>query len=461
MKIPLMSGVYTTGQGDFAVSYPLNLEPVAQDTNIAKGYLRPASGVVTVAQGPGRDRGGIDWRGACFRVMGSRLVSIDGGDTVQDIGDVGTGGTVTIDYSFTQLAINSGDRLYYYDGSALTQVTNVNLGSVLDMIWVDGYFMTTDGNFVIVTELADPFTIKPLKYGSAEEDTDPITGLLRYRGEVYVFGRHSIQVFGNVGGNGFPFQNRRGAGISVGCVGARAKCLYGDTFAFVGSAENEALGVYLAAPGNASKISTRRIDDELAKVANPSSIEVENRTYRDEQRLLVHLPDSTWVYCAEASRKTGEKVWYQASSGDDLYRPRNAILSNGRWLVGDASSNAIGRLDDGVMGHFGVNVPWQFETTLIYNEARGGIIHNVELIGATGAAAAGGGSSAMLSFTNDGQTWSAERSVVTGRAGQRTGRVAWRPHRRFRRFTGMRLRGLDTALPTWTALEAEVEGLGV
>jgi hypothetical protein len=41
------------------------------------------------------------------------------------------------------------------------------------MLWIDSFFMTTDGTYVIVTELSDPMQVKPLKYGSAEEDPDP------------------------------------------------------------------------------------------------------------------------------------------------------------------------------------------------------------------------------------------------------------------------------------------------
>jgi hypothetical protein len=125
-----------------------------------------------------------------------------------------------------------------------------------------------------------------------------------------LLGRNTIQVFRNVGGNGFPFAVVKGASIPVGCVGPMAKCLYGDSFAFVGSAANEAIGVYVAGSGNATRISSRDVDDELAKVADPSSIILENRTSRAERRLLIHLPDKTLVFLLNASKVLGEPVWY-------------------------------------------------------------------------------------------------------------------------------------------------------
>ena len=457
-KIPILSGVVTTPGSDYALSYPLNLEPVAVDTVIAKGYLRAAMGAVEVAQGPGTDRGGIDWNGFCYRVMGTKLVRIETDDSVTTLGDVDSGGPVSMDYSFDRLAIASGEKLFYYDGTTLSQVTDIDLGRVYDLVWVDGYFMTTDGTYIVVTEIDDPTSVKPLKYGSAETDPDVITGLIKLRGEVYVMGRNTIQVFGNVGGNGFPFQDRRGAGISIGCVGPQAKTLFADTFAFVGSRRNDPLGVYVAGQGAGAKISTGEVDDALAAVTDVMSIAVEARNGRDEQRLYIHLPDETWVYLATASGRLGTPVWYRASSGTGAYRLRNAVLASGRWYCGDCASSAIGELTMEDSRHFGVATPWQFDAGLIYNGAKGGIVHKLELVGLSGRAGEG---AAFLSTSTDGLTWGPEKSVSTGEVGQRSKRIVWRPHKRFRNWLGLRFRGLDTSSPAFTALEADLVGLSV
>jgi hypothetical protein len=107
-----------------------------------------------------------------------------------------------MDYSFDRLAIASGGRLYYWNGT-LTQVTDPDLGVVLDVVWVDGYFMTTDGESLVVTELSDPTQVNPLKYGSSEVDPDPVVALLKLRNEVYALNRNTIEVFDNVGGEFF------------------------------------------------------------------------------------------------------------------------------------------------------------------------------------------------------------------------------------------------------------------
>lgn len=461
MRVPLLSGILADETAEFRTSYPVNLETVAVDNKIAKAQFRAPAGAVPFLTGPGIDRGGVEWGEELYRVMGTRLVRITPVG-ITDLGDVGEGGPVTFAIGFDRLAVRSGTRLYYYNGTTLTQVTDPDLGAVVDLLWIDGYYMTTDGTSVIVTELNDPTSVVPLKYGSAEEDPDMVTGLIKLRNEPYVLGRYTIQVFRNVGGSGFPFQNLRGASIPVGCVSPSAKCLYADTFAFVGSARGEALGVYVAGSGTATRISDRRIDDELAAVEDPTQIILENRTSRGERRLFVHLPEKTLVYLLNASRELGEPVWYVAKSGRDKpYRLRNAVEVNGTIYVGDAESAAVGLLTHEVATHFGEPAEWSFDVGLLYNEGKGGILRRVELIGLPGRAPSGVDGTVFLSMTRDGETFSVERGVPMGARGDRTKRMQWRPRTNFRNWLGMRFRGYSAALPGFAACEVEATPLAV
>jgi hypothetical protein len=165
MQIPILNGIYTDNTPELRTSYPVNLVPVPKQSGISNGFLRPGDGIVANGTGPGVDRGGVNWQGDLYRVMGTKLVEINSAGEVNILGDVGgpIDQLVTFDYSFDELAIASGGRLYYWDGSTLTQVTDPDLGVVLDVVWVDGYFMTTDGEFLIVTVLTDPMQVNPLK----------------------------------------------------------------------------------------------------------------------------------------------------------------------------------------------------------------------------------------------------------------------------------------------------------
>ena len=106
-------------------------------TGLSNGYLRPAQGIRQIGQGPGGDRGAINWNDQCFRVMGTQLCTVDAAGAVASLGNVGAGDAVAMDYSFDRLAINSGTNLFYWDGTTLTQVADADLGFVKDMRWID------------------------------------------------------------------------------------------------------------------------------------------------------------------------------------------------------------------------------------------------------------------------------------------------------------------------------------
>lgn len=458
MQLPILSGVVANESAEFRTSYPVNLEPVLTDSKISRGQFRMTAGATSVIAGPGADRGGYEWNNDLYRAMGSKLVRLDFFGNLTELGDIGDDGrAASFQEGFDRLAIRSAGKLYYWDGASLVQVTDPDLGTVADMIWIDGYYMTTDGTYVLVTELSNPLAVDPAKYGSAEDDPDMVTGLLKVRGEAVVMGRYTTQIFRDVGGNGFPFQTVRGATIPYGCVGADAKCLFADTFAFVGGGRGEGLGVFIGGPGTAERISPPEIEDILQGVADPTQIELENRTYRGEQRLFVHLTDRTLVFCLNASQAAGQPVWFIAHSGrGDPYRPRHAVHAYGKTYVGDAFGNEIGILTDDVTEHFGDRTEWEFNVGLIYNEAKGGVLHSVELVGLPGRAPEGENPQAFLSMTRDGRIWSAERPISMGQRGQKGVRMQWRPKAAFRSWMGLRFRGYNSAFPGFAACEVNV-----
>ena len=182
MQIAILNGIYSDGVADFRTAYPVNMVPVPKEQGISKGYLRPADGLISNGVGPGVSRGGINWNGVCYRVMGTKLVSVSAAGTVTTLGDVGGSGQVVFDYSFDRLGVASDGKLFYWDGATLTQVTDPDIGTVTTFCWVDGYFMTTDGSSLVVTDLNNPLAVNPLKYGSSEADPDPIKAILKQIG---------------------------------------------------------------------------------------------------------------------------------------------------------------------------------------------------------------------------------------------------------------------------------------
>jgi hypothetical protein len=463
MQIPILSGVFADTAPDFRQSYPINMAPVAFGSGISNGYLRPADGIVQFTTGPGVDRGGISWDGLLYRVMGTRLVRVDNDGTVVDLGDVGAGGQVTFDYSFDRLAIASGGRLYYYSPTlGLIQVTDPDLGVVLDVAWIDGYFMTTDGEFLVVTELTDPTQVNPLKYGSSEVDPDPVVALVKLRNEIYAINANTIEVFDNVGGEFFPFNRVDGAQIQKGAVGTHACCEFMQRLAFVGNGRGEAPSVYLGANASTEKIATREIDQILENYteATLSGILVESRVEKDHTYLYVHLPDKTLVFDGNTSSQVGQPVWFiltTSTAGFSQYRARNYVWSYDKWTCGDPQSSNLGTLVENISSHWGQTVRWEFGTTILYNESLGAVMHQLELVSLTGSVALGINPTISTSYSLDGKTWSQDKFIRVGTTGTPTKRLVWFQQGFMRNWRIQRFRGTSDAHISIARLEAQIE----
>jgi len=464
VALPILSGIYTDESADWRGAMPVNKEPIMGDNGIAQGYLGQIHGLTAQASGYGASRGAINWNGTCYRVMGSRLVSVAQDGTVTVLGDVvDDGNPVSMDYSFDRLAITSAGNLFYWSGAALTRVSDPDLGIVFDVLFVDGRFMMTDGTYLVLTDLTDPMSISPLNYGSAETDPDPINAICKVRGEVYALGRYTIQNFRDSGGAGFPFVNNPPGFIPRGIVGRKAWSYFLETFAFLGSSRTERPSVYIAGAGESRSISTQEVDKLLAALtdAQLATVVMEQRNDQNEQRLYMHLPDRTLVYLNQASIAAGQPVWITLRGGDSLdqaYTARHLVPCYGKWLAA-STDGKIGYIDESASGFWGGLSSWQFQTNFVYNGARGGIIHRIELIGLPGRAALGDQPYVYLSFSADGESWGQEFRISAGKFGERNKRLVWWPNKRFSNYIAVRLRGQGDNHISFTRLEAEIEPL--
>ena len=467
MQIPILSGVFTDNSPDIRTSYPVNLVPVPKASGVSEDYLRPADGLVAQGTGPGIDRGGINWNGVLYRVMGSKLVSISSTNVVTVLGDVGDDGEqVTLDYSFDLLGIASNGNLFFWNPatSTLTQNTDPDLGTVLDIVWVDGYWMTTDGEFLVVTDLGNPLSVDPFRYGSSEVDPDPVKALLKVRNEVYALNRHTIEAFDNVGGSGFPFQLITGAQIEKGTVGTHACCVFLESIAFLGGGFNEAPGIYLGANATTTKISTQEVDEILALFSESqlAQCKLEARNDRTHLHLYVHLPDRTLVFDAAASEATKQQIWFTLTSttvGFQRYKAQNWVWCYDKWLAADPTSTTFGYATDTISTHWGNDVRWEFGTLMVYNQGKGAVVHELELVALTGNVSLGSNPQISTSYSLDGRSWGQDRWITVGTTGNTHKRLVWWRQGFMRRFRMQRFRGTSQAHITMLRLEAQIEPL--
>lgn len=438
--------------------------PVPKDQGISKGYLRPADGIEFFVDTDGLDRGGYNWKGVHFRVLGNDLVSIAEDGTLDNKGFIDGVDLVIFDESFDYLSISGGGKLYFFAGGQLTESVDEDLGVVLDHVWIDGYTMTTDGEFLVVNDLQDHLSINPLKYGSSEANPDPITALLRNRNEVYALNRHTIEVFQNIGGNYFPFQRIESAQMQRGCVGTHACAVFQESIAFIGGKKNEPSAVWIGINGSTVKLSTREIDTIIQGYsANAiSKIKLETRIEKTHAFLYIHLPDQTLVYDANASRELQQHVWFTLTSskvGNSQYQAKNLVWCYEKWYAGDPTSKRIGTLTHTISSHYGETIGWDFITKIVYAEGRGAIFHSLELVALTGRTLLGVNPTVWSSYSDDGLSFSVEKPVRIGKTGETKRRIQWRRNGRLRETRMQRFRGTSDSHISISRLEAMLEPL--
>lgn len=466
MQIPILTGNTVDARPNVVPSYPYNLMPVIQESGISKGFLRPADGISLLNVAPGPDRGGIIWNNEHLRVMGTKLIRVGEENEIVELADIPGNQTVTLDYSFTRLAIAADEKLFYWDGAFLVEVADPDLGVCLSVAWIDGYFVSTDGGYIITTELNDPTSINPLKYGSAEADPDPIYKIAKVRNELCAIGRHSIEFFDNVGGENFPFQRIEGAQISRGAIGPHAACIYSGTIAFVGGGRNEPVSVYLGANASSQRISTDEIDKTVnaLSVLELEQVVVEAISGADANRIYVHLPEKTFMYDQSASQAAQEPIWCVLSSsvdGGSSYRARNFVYNKGRWYVGDPLGSRLGWLNQETGDHWGETVTWRFDTPILHNAGKSAIIHSLELVALTGVINLGLNPKVATQWSRDGVTWSDPRYISVGKIGERAKRLLWLMQGRLDTWRVQRFTGDSVAHCSFLRLEAEMEPMAV
>jgi hypothetical protein len=176
----------------------------------------------------------------------------------------------------------------------------------------------------------------------------------------------------------------------------------------------------------------------------------------------MHLPDRTLVYDAAASAALEQQVWFVLTTsltGFEQYRARNFVWIYDKWTCGDPQSTTFGYLTDTTSNHWGEIVRWEFGTSIVYNESKGAIFHQLELVALTGRVALGSNPWISTSYSYDGQTWGQDRAIQVGSTGQTQKRLVWFQQGHMRNWRVQRFKGDSQAHLSFARLEAQLEPL--
>lgn len=461
IEIPIATGFYEDSSKPVASQECVNWRISIPETNaLTRATLKPFTGIeqytTSGTQSTENCRGAIRMDGILYAVNGTTLYQVNDGlsglDALQSKGTIQGTSRVSMATNGTQICIVTTDAPYtaysYTDAGGLVTITDTDftttLGPSEGVVYKDGYFIHFNNNSAASTQpiifksaLNDATSYTALDFGTAEADPDEITGIHVSRDQLYVCGLKTIEPFQNIGGADFPYQTIPGAVVPVGIRAFFSLINYDQSFAYVGTEEDDGIGVYVFRGSSSERISTESIDDILKDYTEAQINDIFCTTLGEGKSsiLNVHLSDRTFCYDADQSRKAGKPVWYERKSKDEYgqlinWRINTAVEVYGTTYFGDRLDGRIGRLNTSIRTEYGDSVNRAVSCQPLTNLGERVKVSGIEAVCLTGTAnASGAGSDPMISRSiseDGGYTFGNETARSLGAQGNRKARQIWR-----------------------------------
>jgi hypothetical protein len=376
LTIPIIGGDQVLSNADYADAIPINMLAVIRDIKGNPGYLISHDGLTQTHTGHGIDRGALfneRW-GRSFRVSGGKLIEIVGA-TVVVIGDIAGSGRVRMAYGFNSIMIVASGITYRYDGTTLTMMTDPDFGAPIDVIWLDQYYIFTDGEYLYHTDIVDETSISPLKFATSELSPDKTKAVGRTQDNLLIaINRYTTEYFIDQANDNFAFTRINQKAVNCGIVSAGGWIEIGGRVYMLGGAKGEPVTFKLLGAGQAETVATDYIERIINNYSESElfAAYLEGRSRARDQLVYIQLPNHTLLYNVFIANKFGPQyAWSELRSGEDAWRACNGVYDTnlGQWIFGDKLVATIGKLDDTLASHYGESVTSQFQTALIPMES--------------------------------------------------------------------------------------------
>jgi hypothetical protein len=376
LTIPIIGGDQVLSNADYADAIPINMLAVIRDIKGNPGYLISHDGLTQTHTGQGVDRGALfneRW-GRSFRVSGEKLIEIVGGSVVV-IGDIPGADRVRMAYGFNSMMIVASGSAYRYDGTTLTLMTDPDFGVPIDVIWLDQYYLFTDGENLYHTDIGDETSINPLKFATSELSPDKTKAVGRTQDNLLIaINRYTTEYFVDQANENFAFTRINQKAVNCGIVSTGGWIETGGRVYMLGGAKNEPVTFKLLGAAQAETAATDYIERIINSYseADLSTAYLEGRSCARDQLVYIQLPNHTLLYNVFVANKFGPQyAWSELRSGEEAWRACNGVYDTnlGKWIFGDKLGTTIGKLDDTLASHYGASVTSQFQTALIPMES--------------------------------------------------------------------------------------------
>lgn len=243
---------------------------------------------------------------------------------------------------------NNNSAYFYPDAGALTQITDVDFpGNVAgetitgNLVFLDGYaFIMTLSGKVYNSDLNSLSSWSALGFISCNMSADGGIGLARYKDQIVAFGKESTEFFSDVGNPvGSPLQRTANGYMAIGCVSQQTIVQLEDTVAWLGTASDSTLSLYLMEGLQAKRISTPAIEAILSTTSSSglylNAAKIAGKTFI----FVVSTSDSkTYVYSIE------DQTWHEWNGASLLWQHITGIAAGTKFVYAVTEQNTTGKV---------------------------------------------------------------------------------------------------------------------
>lgn len=348
-------------------------------------------------------------------------------------------GYVSMTNNPTQLMIADGVDGYIYnkDTDVFTTINDVDFTAGTTVVFIDGYFIYNQPNTAKFwfSALNDGLTWDALHVATAESKPDLVLGLAANKGDLWVFGEETIEIWYDAANpTGSPFSRQQGAGIDVGTASAFSVVPINDTLVwldnrgFIVQSEVSTLLRNQSSGYTLKKLSTDAIEHEFTTY--PSWADAVACTYNDSGHLMyeISFPSAKKTWVLDTTLQVWhEKDYFNSYNGEQEHSlTQFACQYKNLIIAGGIRDGKIYILHHDYLTDNGVNIRRLRTTSPFTNDFKLIGVDSLEVKLKTGVVSTGLSPKIMLRYSNDsGYTYSNELIRDLGSTGEYGKRVIW------------------------------------
>ena len=372
-----------------------------------------------------RNRGMLEHLGVLYKVTDTLLYTVDSAGVHTSRGTIPGVARCVMQGIGTSIVIVTEGVPYVWNGSSLTTVTDGDLETpnacahLNNQIIYDG----DDGRFC-TSDVGDATSINALNYAAAESNADNLIRPYAFDQKVYMMGDKTVEPWWNSGVGKPPFDRLEGSIIQVGLGAIHSMANTRSAIYFVG---NDNL-VYAMKDSQAEPAFNDAIAAEIATFTVISDAEGMCYNINGQWFYEVTFPTANRTFCHPEGGET-----FELASGEDCNIASSYAYFARKHLVGDRASGNIYELDLETYTENDDPIIRTRDSAPLHGGLFGAsgktlTMNRFELILETGVGTLSGQGIdpvVMLSFSDDGHSFSSEMWAPVGRIGQYQTKVEW------------------------------------